>query len=202
MKSYGKIHPIALAATTLGPIVTFLGYTIGALAWPGFDGVVHTISDLAADDSPVQLGVSLVFLFGALCDFLVAIFARALPMKARVVVFVAGLATIGLTVFTTPSQDGHSIPHRIFAIISFALFSIWPLFAIRRDPEAPPLLRVRPAIWFTVFLVCVSVWFLSLWTDKTTNIMGLGERIGVGVQGVVPIIVLWHTWLFQRKQSK
>lgn len=201
MKSFGKIHPIALVATTLGPIVTFLGYTFGALAWPGFDGVVHTISDLAADDSPVQLGMSLVFLFGALCDFLVAIFARALPMKARVVIFIAGLATIGLTVFTTPSQIGHSIPHRIFAIISFVLFSIWPLFAIRRDPQAPPLLKLKPAILGTLFLVAVSIWFLSLWTDKSSSIMGLGERIGVGVQGLYPAIVLWHTWLFQRKQS-
>jgi hypothetical protein len=200
MTNYGKMHPVALVATTLGPIVTFLGYTLGAMAWPGFDGMVRPVSDLAANDSPVQLWVSLVFLFGAVCDFLVAYFAKSLPMKARVVIFIAGLATIGLTVFPTPSQDTHSIPHRIFAITSFVLFSIWPLFAIRKDPEAPPLLRLKPAIWGTVFLVLVSAWFLSLWADKSTNIMGLGERIGIGVQGLYPMVVFWHTFLFERKR--
>lgn len=197
-----KILWPALLATTLGPLVTFIGYTYGALAWPGFDGMVRTISDLAANDSPVQLMMSSVFLFSALCDFVVAWYAKALPTGARVAIFIAGLTTIGLTVFTTPSQEVHSIPHRIFAIATFIIFSIWPLFAIRRDEDAPPLLRAKPAILGTIFLVAVSIWFLSLWVDKSSGIMGLGERIGVGVQGIYPIIVFWHTWFWQRRRNK
>jgi len=197
-----RIKTPALFATTVGPIVTFLGYTIGAYLWAGFDGRVHTISDLAANDSPVKLLMSAVFLFGAACDFTVAYYALALPKRARVLIFIAGLATIGLTVFSTPTQDTSSLPHKIFAITSFVLFSIWPLFAIRRDQDAPPLLRAKAAWIGTLFLVAVSIWFLSLWVDKHSTIMGLGERIGVGVQGIYPAIVLWHTWLWQRKHNK
>ena len=197
-----KIGTSALWATTLGPIVTFLGYTVGAMLWPGFDGGVHTISDLAADDSPVQIMMSLVFLFGALCDFAIAYYVRVFPMRARVVIFISGLSTIGLTIFTTPSQEGHSVPHRIFAITSFILLSIWPLFAMSKAENTPPLIRPRAAVWTTVFLVSVSVWFLSLWADKGSQITGIGERIGVGVQGIVPAIVIWHSWLWLRKQGK
>ena len=196
-----KIKTPALVATTIGPIVTFVGYTLGAWFWPGFDGKVHAISDLAANDSPVQLLMSIVFLFGAACDIVVAIYAQALPKPARIVIFIAGLATIGLTVFATPTQDTSSLPHRIFAITSFVLFSIWPLFAIRKDKDAPPMLRPKAAWLGTLFLVAVSVWFLSLWLDKHSTIMGLGERIGVGVQGLYPAVVLWHTWLWQRKRG-
>jgi len=202
VKATDRIYLPALIATTLGPIVTFLGYTFGAMAWPGFDGKIQTISDLAADDSPVKIFVSAVFLFGALCDLVVAIYAKALPMKARVLIFFGAVATVGLTVFSTPSQTSYSIPHRIFAITSFIIFSIWPLFAIRKDQAAPPLLRPLPAILGTIFLLAVSVWFLSLWADKGSTITGLGERIGVAVQGIYPMIVLWHTWLWQRKRQK
>lgn len=202
MKTENKILAPALWATTLGPIATFLGYTYGAYAWPGYDGMVKTISDLAANDSPVQLMMSLVFLFGALCDFVVAIYARALPKAARVAIFLAGIATIGLTVFATPSQDSYSIPHRIFAIASFIIFSIWPLFAIRRGPDAPPLLRSTAAILGTVFLVSVSIWFLSLWADEASTITGLGERIGVAVQGIYPMVVIWHSWYWLRNKAQ
>ena len=197
-----KIGKPALWATSLGPVVTFVGYTVGAMLWPGYDGMVQTISDLAADDSPVQVLMSMVFLFGALCDFVIAYYVKAFPMRARVVIFVSGLTTVGLTVFTTPSQIGHSVPHRIFAITSFILLSIWPLFAMSKAEKTPPLIRPRAAVWTTVFLVSVSVWFLSLWADKGSQITGIGERIGVGVQGIVPAIVIWHSWLWLRKQGK
>lgn len=201
MKTPGRILAPALWATTLGPIATFLGYTYGAYAWPGYDGMAKTISDLAANDSPVQLMMSSVFIFGAICDFVVAFYAKAFPMPARIAIFVAGLATIGLTVFATPDQESYSIPHRIFAIMSFIIFSIWPLFAIRRGADAPPMLRPRAAVLGTIFLVSVSVWFLSLWADDASTITGLGERIGVAVQGIYPMIVIWHTWYWMRKKS-
>lgn len=202
MKTDNRILAPALWATTLGPIVTFLGYTYGAYAWPGYDGMVKTISDLAANDSPVQFMMSSVFIFGAFCDFVVAIYAKAFPKPARIAIFLAGIATIGLTVFATPSQDSYSIPHRVFAITSFIIFSIWPLFAIRRGPDAPPLLRPVAAVLGTLFLGMVSIWFLSLWADDASTITGLGERIGVAVQGLYPMLVIWHSWYWLRKKTK
>ena len=200
MKPVGRIEAPALWAVTIGPVITFLGYTIAAMMWPGFDGMVHTISDLAADDSPVQLFMSSIFIVSAICDVVFSHYAKALATAGRLVILAAAVSTVGLTVFTTPSQTGHSIPHRIFAITSFVLFTIWPLFAMRKGEDVPPLLRPMAAIAGTVFLSIVCVWFLSLWIDKNSQIMGLGERVGVGIQGLYPIIVIWHSWLWQRKR--
>ena len=201
MKPVGKIEAPALWAVTLGPVVTFLGYTIAAMMWPGFDGTVHTISDLAANDSPVQLFMSSIFIVSAICDVVVSHYAKALATVGRLVILLAAVSTVGLTVFSTPSQTGHSIPHRIFAITSFVLFTIWPLLAMRKGEDVPPLLRPKAAIAGTVFLAIVCVWFLSLWIDKNSQIMGLSERVGVGIQGLYPIIVIWHSWLWQRKRK-
>jgi HAMP domain-containing protein len=170
--------------------------------WPGYDGVTRTISDLAADDSPVQLFISAVFMFGAVCDIVISHYAKALPIAGRLVILLIGIATIGLTVFTTPSQESFSVMHRIFAISSFVLLCVWPLFAMRRGEDAPPLLRPIAAVAGTLAIGLVCLWFLSLWGDPTSTITGLAERIGVAVQGLYPMIVLWHTYSWQRKRAK
>jgi hypothetical protein len=51
-------------------------------------------------------------------------------------------------------------------------------------------------------LVSVSIWFLSLWADDASTITGLGERIGVAVQGIYPMVVIWHSWYWLRKNAK
>ena len=58
----------ALWAATLAPLITSIGYVIAGASWQGYDPVVHAISDLAADDSPVQVYVSILFLIGALTE--------------------------------------------------------------------------------------------------------------------------------------
>ena len=191
----------ALWAATLAPLITSIGYVIAGASWPGYDPVVHAISDLAADDSPVQLYVSMLFLIGAASDIIVSHYARAFALPGRIAILLGAVATIGLTVFTTPSQTSSSTAHRVFAIASFFIFTIWPLLAMRRGPGVPPMLRVIPSIIGTAFLTVVSVWFLSLWLDHDSQIMGLGERIGVMVQALYPAFVLWHSYLWLRKQK-
>ncbi len=202
LRKIGLIEKPALLAATLGPIVLFIGYTIAGMMWPGYDPVKKTISDLAADDSPVQLFVSVLFIFGAVCDFIIARHAKAFAMPGRIVILLIGIATIGLTVFTTPDQNSYSVMHRIFAISSFFLLCVWPLFAMRRGNDVPPLLRPGAAIAGALIIGVICIWFLSLWQDPNSTITGLGERIGVGAQGLYPMIVIWHSYLWQKKERQ
>jgi hypothetical protein len=191
----------ALWAVTLAPLITSIGYVIAGASWPGYNPVVHAISDLAADDSPVQLYVSILFLVGATSDILISHYARVFALPGRITILLGAIATIGLTVFTTPSQTSSSTAHRLFATASFLIFTIWPLLAMRKGNDVPPMIRPRQAIIGTIVLAAVSIWFSTLWLDPNAQIMGLSERIVVIVQALYPTLVIWHSYLWLRKQK-
>jgi hypothetical membrane protein len=192
MKTIGKP---ALFAATLGPIQSVLGWAISGALWPGYDPIRKTISDLAADDSPVQLIQSSFFILGGILSLVAAVFARSLATPGRVIIFLGGLATFGFTFFTTPSQDGHSDMHRNFAIISFVLFSAWPLFSMRVSREYPWVLRPTGAIVATLGFTVISLWFLSTWTNPDATNVGLVERIIATAQTTYLSAVIWIAWL-------
>jgi hypothetical membrane protein len=182
---------ILTLAAILGPIQSVAGWLIAGALWPGYDPIKKTISDLAADDSPVQFIQSSFFVVGATLTLVVAIYAKWLAKPGRVIIFAAGIATFGLTFFTTPSQSGHSDIHRIFAIISFVLYSAWPLFSTRMSPSVPWVLRPVATIGVTVLLTVVSVWFLLTWTDPNSSVVGLAERVIVVLQSWYMAFVIW-----------
>lgn len=192
MKTIGKP---ALFAATIGPVQSVLGWVIAGSLWPGYDPIRKTISDLAADDSPVQWIQSSFFVLGGTLSLLAAIYARSLAMPGRVVIFLGGLATYGFTYFTTPSQDGHSDMHRYFAIASFVLFSAWPIFSMRLNKQYPRVLRPTGAVVATLGFTLISLWFLSTWTNPDANNVGLVERVIATAQTGYLSAVIWICWL-------
>lgn len=192
MKTIGKP---ALFAATIGPVQSVLGWVIAGSLWPGYDPIRKTISDLAADDSPVQWIQSSFFVLGGTLSLLAAIYARSLAMPGRVVIFLGGLATYGFTYFTTPSQDGHSDMHRYFAIASFVLFSAWPIFSMRLNKQYPWVLRPTGAVVATLGFTLISLWFLSTWTNPDANNVGLVERVIATAQTGYLSAVIWICWV-------
>jgi hypothetical membrane protein len=109
----------AVIAATIGPFQNVLGWTISGLMWPGYDPIAKTISDLAADDSPVKWVQTSFFILGSSLTLIASISARAFAMPGRITLFLAGLASFGFTYFATPSQDSYSDEHRFFATVAF-----------------------------------------------------------------------------------
>lgn len=190
-----NIEKPALLAATIGPVQSVLGWVIAGSLWPGYDPIRKTISDLAADDSPVQWIQTSFFVLGGTLSLLAAIFARSLAMPGRIVIFLGGLATYGFAYFTTPSQDGHSDMHRYFAIASFVLFSAWPIFSMRLNRQYPWVLRPAGAIVATIGFTIISLWFLSTWTNPDANNVGLVERVIATAQTTYLSVVIWICWL-------
>lgn len=191
----------ALIASTIGPVQSILGWVISGSLWPGYDPIRRTISDLAADDSPVQAIQTSFFYLGATLTLIGAIYARALALPGRIVLLGAGLATYALAFFTTPSQVGHSDAHRIAATISFVLMSAWPLFSMRFDRRYAWVLRPVGAISATLVLTLISVWFLSSWLDPNSGNVGLTERVIVTAQVVWLSITVCVSWLHQKSYA-
>lgn len=194
-----RIGTAALIASTIGPVQSILGWVISGALWPGYDPIRKTISDLAADDSPVQAIQTSFFFLGATLTVIGAISARTLALPGRITLLLAGLATYALAIFTTPSQDGHSDAHRISASISFVLMSAWPLLSMRFDRSYPWVVRPAAAIGSTVGLALISVWFLMTWLDPNTALVGLSERVIVTAQVIWLSVTVWVCWLTERR---
>ena len=194
-----QIARTALVAATIGPIQVVLGWMIAGALWPTYDPVRQTISDLAADDSPVKWVMSSFFLLGGTLAILAAIGARAFAMPGRVAIFISGLATFGFTIFATPSQVGYSWPHRWFAITSFVLMSSWPLLSMRFDRGYPWVLRPIGAILATVAFSILSISFLATWTNPVATNVGVWER-------VIAVSQTWYLafaiWVCRRHESR
>lgn len=198
-KEMQRIHWPAIVAAILGPIQVVVGFNLAQALWPEFDPVTKTISDLAADDSPVQVLMTSFFYFGATLSFVVAIWARSFSVPGRIVIALAGFATYGLAFFTTPSQDSYSVAHRIFAIMSFVLSAAWPLFAMRFDKRYPWILRPAGAILGTALLTASALIFLASWTDPASTMTGFWERVIAVSQTWYMALVIWICWLSERK---
>jgi hypothetical membrane protein len=189
----------AVVAATLGPLQNVLGWTIAGALWPGYNPIAKTISDLAADDSPVQAIQSTFFLIGAVLTIIAALSAKAFAMPGRIALLLAALAAFGYTFFATPSQTGFSNEHRMFATIAFVLFSAWPILAMRFDKRYHWSLRPVGAISATVVLGLTTLWFLLTWLEPGQPIVGLSERVIAVMQVIWLSYVIWAQYLHQQK---
>lgn len=174
--SLKPIEKPALVAAIIGPIQSVLGWTIAGTLWPGYNPVTQTISDLAANESPVKWIMSSFFVLGGVLTLIASVYAKTLALPGRIALFASAICTFGLTIFPTP-LIGYSIMHRVFAIASFVLSAGWPILAMRKDPNAPWIIRPLASIIGTALQAALAIWFLSTWTDPTATTVGIWERV-------------------------
>lgn len=194
----GRIGKPALYVAYIGPFQSAAGWLIAGSLWPGYDPVRQTISDLAANESPVQLIMSAFFVLGGVLTLIAAIYGRTLAMPGRVALFVAAICTFGLTIFPTP-LIGYSIEHRVFAIASFVLSAGWPLLAMRKRKDAPWIIRPTASIIGTALQTVLALWFLSSWTDPTNMTVGVWERVVAVSQALYVSVVIVVCYFSQAK---
>ncbi|MFM6977856.1 MAG: DUF998 domain-containing protein [Micrococcales bacterium] len=173
-----EIGKAAAIAAVIGPIQSVSGWTIaGLLRGDNYDPIRQPISDLAALDSSTFWLQSSFFMLGAALWIIAAFSAKAFSWPGRLALLISGLATIGLTVFPTPTQTTSSELHRFFAIVQFVLMTAFPLLAMRFDRRYHWLIRPAAAIAATVVLTAIALWFLAVWVDPSATNVGVVERI-------------------------
>jgi hypothetical protein len=143
--------------------------------------------------------MSAFFVFGGVLTLIVSIEAKTLAMPGRVALFLAAIATFGLTIFPTP-LIGYSIWHRIFAITSFVLSAAWPLLAMRRPKDAPWIIRPTASIVGTAAQTALALWFLSSWTDPAATNVGVWERVVAVSQALYVSVVVIVIYLGQKRK--
>ncbi len=190
---------VAVVAAVVGPFQSVGGWLLAGSLWPGYDPIRQTISDLAAFESPVAPLMSSFFILGGTLTIIAGVFVKAFALPGRVALVASGLATYGLTIFPTP-LIGYSVPHRVFAIISFVLCAGWPLLAMRFRADAPWPIRPPAAIAATLAQTVLAVWFLLTWTEPDQTTVGLWERVVVTQQAVYLSAVVLLLYVHYRRR--
>ncbi len=194
-----KIGRVAAIAAVIGPIQSIAGWTIsGLIRGDNYDPIRQPISDLAALDSSVFWLQSAFFMFGASLWLIAAFSAKAFAWPGRAALLISAIATVGLTIFPTPSQTSSSELHRFFAILQFVLMTAFPLLAMRFKRDYHWLIRPPAAITATVIMTAIALWFLAVWVDPNATNVGFVERVITVAQtlylsGVVLVIYRWQS---------
>ncbi len=194
-----KIGRVAAIAAVIGPIQSITGWTIsGLIRGENYDPIRQPISDLAALDSSVFWLQSVFFMFGASLWLIAAFSAKAFAWPGRAALLISAIATVGLTIFPTPSQTSSSELHRFFAILQFVLMTAFPLLAMRFKRDYHWLIRPPAAITATVIMTAIALWFLAVWVDPNATNVGFVERVITVAQtlylsGVVLVIYRWQS---------
>jgi len=192
----------ALVSTLIPPVVVTGTWLIAQSTWDQYDWMEQPISDLAADDAPTQLWVSIAFLIGGTANIVTAIYARSFNMAARIAFVLNGLFTFGLTYFTTPDQVSSSEEHRIFAVSAFAISAVWPVLATRFDKRYSILIRPPGTLLATAVMLTITAGLLFVWVQDDATGIGLYQRAVGIMQGLWPLIVVWWSYYHEQRLAK
>ena len=183
------MHPLAIVSASLAPVFFIGGTIVAELAWPGFDPINQTISELAAGDAPTRIFMTAMFVLTGLCHVVTASFVPAIGLLGRFALGIAGLALLAVAAFPLPTVATGSAAHYYSAMIGFIALAAWPLLGMRRDRDAPWLLRPLGATLGTLLLGALCTAFALLEATDGPSI-GLSERVAANTESVWPLLVV------------
>jgi hypothetical protein len=180
----------AIFSAYLTPVLFIGGTVIAGLAWPAYDPVRQTISELAARDAPTREFMTIIFVLTSWSHLVTVAFARGIGVPGRIVYLLGALASLLVAAFPLPSLVGTSAAHNTAAIIGFVLLAAWPILGMRFRPDYPWLVRPLGSILGTVLLTAVCLWFLVVWTSHSVPYVGLVERVAADAESIWPAVVV------------
>jgi len=189
----------AIVSAYLVPILFIGGTTIAALAWPGYDPIRQTISELATVGAPTAAFTTAIFVLTGLGHLVTVSFARGIGWAGRIAYLVGALGSLGVAAFPLPADGGHSIEHTISATVGFVLLAAWPVLGMRRRRDYPWLIRPLGALLGTVLMAIFCFWFLIVWTSTTVTDIGLVDRLAADTESIWPAVVVTALWIRARR---
>ncbi len=192
----------ALVSAALAPVF-FIGGTVAAgAAWPSYDPLTQTISELAAGDAPTRVFMTVMFMLTAVCHGITGTFAIGIGWPGRIALMAAAVSTFLVAIFPLPTVAGTSVEHRWSAIAGFILLAIWPLIGMRRSSRYPWIIRPPGAILGTALMATFCFWFLAVWSNPALGYIGFIERVAANLESVWPLLVVLALWLYERPRRR
>jgi hypothetical membrane protein len=145
---------------------------------------VSVVAGLAGTDRWVM--TSALFVVGGF-HLLTAAGLTAVRLRARVVLAIAGLASIGIAACPEPAA-GSTPEHLAWTALGAVMITIWPAFVARRGFPRSAILSARGCIAATAVFLVLLAW-LAIETQGGAD-LGLAERLGTAVQISWPLVVI------------
>jgi Protein of unknown function (DUF998) len=187
VRSGGRVPGWAVASAALSPVLLTAGWLVaGALQPASYDPIRKTVSVLAGHagtDRWIMTGT--LFLVGG-CHLVTAGGLAGVRVLARVLLIVAGMASIGIAASPEPVV-GSTPQHVAWTALGAVTIAVWPAFVARRASPRPLFLSTRGSAAVTVVFVALLGW-LVIETQGGSD-LGLAERLSSSVQTSWPFIV-------------
>jgi hypothetical membrane protein len=180
-----------VASSVAGPVLLIGGWTLAADLQPRFDPVAETVSELAAVGATDRWVMTLTFLVVGLCYVITALSLRPARIPGRLILAAGAIA--GMMVAANPEHPGPgdfgSVPHFVWAAISFAGLTLWPAGSWRRGPSVPWALRPAAGAAAMAVLFVLLAWFGTELATAAGQ-AGLAERVMGAAQTAWPLTVV------------
>lgn len=179
----------ALGSAVAAPVAMIGGWTVAAALQDGFDPVRETISALAATGATAPWVMTAGLAATGVAHAVTALGLRPVPVAARALHAVGGLATLAVAVLPV---DVAPHAHGVAAGIAFGALALWPALAWRRG-ETRGVLRPAVGLGAAAVLAGLLVLFVLELQGLTPDggaATGLTERLVAGAQACWPLVVV------------
>lgn len=163
-------------------------WTISSFFFPGYNGIAQSLSELAADDSPVRWIIRSSLIVQAILMICLAYFSMRLAPVGKLFLALAGGFLIMTALVPSPSQTIYSPAHRVFSFLAFALSCLWPLFASNKNSEG--LISRQNGAKITLFFLLLTIVSWIVWGFASQTYFGLLQRLNILLQSLLLAWVL------------
>jgi hypothetical membrane protein len=187
LRARGLVPWWTVVSAGLSPILVTAGWLIADAVQPAaYDPIRSTVSVMAGyagTDRWIMTGALL--LVGG-CQLVTAAGLAGVRARARILLAVAGLCSIGIAVSPEPVR-GSTPQHVAWTALGAVAIAVWPAFVARRAGPRPPILGGYVcAVVTAVFLVLLG--WLVIETQGGAD-LGLAERLSVSTETCWPFVV-------------
>ena len=159
----------------LAPVLATVGWLVADAVQPAsYSPIRKTVSVLAGHagtDRWIMTGA--LFLVGG-CQLVTAAGLAGVGVRARIVLAVAGLSSIGIAASPEPAR-GSTPQHLAWTALGAVAIAVWPAFVARRAPPRPLILSSYGCAVVTAVFIALLGW-LVIETQGGSD-LGLVERL-------------------------
>jgi hypothetical membrane protein len=183
----GTVPRWAITSAALSPVLLVSAWLVaGAVQPSSYSPLRQTVSvmaGLAGTDRWIMTGALLAV--GG-CHLITAAGLGALRAPARILLVIAGAASIGIAAYPEPAS-GSTPAHLAFTALGAVAIAIWPAFTVTRGSPRPLILSSVGAATVTAVFLILLAWLAS--ETQGGSDLGLAERLSSSVETCWPFIV-------------